>query len=278
MPPSLFDQLQQTLTTQGPAAAIEQLCSELRERKEYGNLFYALLMKKRHELGASPVATGSNQDLPPEAHQAFEDGIRQAALRVGGLYLEDGNIPQAWGYFRMLGETEPVRQALEKLKPGADEDLQPIIDIAFHQAVHPRQGFDWILERYGICSAITTLGGNGGLAPDARNYCIQRLVRSLHADLVERLKVDIAQRQSFAPTAQAIPELLAGRAWLFEDDCYHIDISHLSSVVQMSMQLEPCAELALRASYAPMANNCRHAFNSMPIRHSRINMRITMRI
>ena len=28
----------------------------------------------------------------------------------------------------------------------------------------------------------------------------------------------------------------------------------------MSMQLEPCAELALRASCAPMANNCRRSF------------------
>ena len=185
MAPPLFDQLQQTLASQGPAAAIEQLCRDLRDRKEYGNLFYALLMKKRHELGASPVATGSNQDLPAEVHQAFEDGIRQAALTVGGLYLDDGNIPQAWGYFRMLGETETVRQALEKLKPGPDEDLQPIIDIAFHQAVHPRQGFDWILDATAFVAPSPRSAAMAALAPDARNYCIQRLVRLLHADLVD---------------------------------------------------------------------------------------------
>jgi hypothetical protein len=246
MPSPSLDDLQQTLTTQGAAAAIERLCADLRERKDYANLFYALLMKKRHELGVSPVATGSNQDLPPEVHQAFEEGIREAAVAVGNLYLEDHQIPQAWGYFRMLGETSPVHQALDKLRPKEDDDVQPVIDIAFHQGVHPRKGFDWILERYGICSAITTLGGGDlPFAPEVKHYCIKRLVRSLHADLTARLKAEIAHKQGFEPTGKSIPDLLAGRDWLFEDDCYHIDISHLSSVVQMSTQLETCDELKL---------------------------------
>ena len=40
-------------------------------------------------------------------------------------------------------------------------------------------------------------------------------------------------------------ELIAGRDWLFADDFYHIDLSHLNSVVQMATQLEKCAELEL---------------------------------
>src|ERR1700680_2576704 len=94
-PAIAFDDLQETLSTRGPAAAIDRLCADLRERKDYANLFYALLMKKRHELGVSPVATGSNQDLPAEVHQQFEEGIRSAAVTVGNLYLEDGQIAQA---------------------------------------------------------------------------------------------------------------------------------------------------------------------------------------
>ncbi len=241
-----LDDLQQTLTARGPAAAIEQLCADLRERKEYGQLFYALLMKKRHELGVSPIATGSNLDLPPAVHQQFEEGIRDAAITVGNLYLEDGNIPQAWGYYRMLGETEPVRQALDKRQFQDDEDVQPLIDIAFHQGVHPRKGFDWILERYGLCSAITSLGGgDAALDQEVKGYCIKRLVRSLHAELMERLRAEISHKQGFAPTGHTIPELLTGRDWLFEDEGYHIDISHLSSVVQMSTQLDACEELKL---------------------------------
>src|SRR5437868_8016967 len=116
-----LDDLQNIMTVQGPAAAIDRLCANLRASKDYANLFYALLMKKRHELGVSPVATGSNQDLPAEVHQQFEEGIRSAATTVGNLHLAEGNIPQAWGYFRMLGATEPVRQALDAYQPKEEE-------------------------------------------------------------------------------------------------------------------------------------------------------------
>ncbi|MCI0641054.1 MAG: hypothetical protein L0Y72_02575 [Gemmataceae bacterium] len=244
---NLYDELEKTVATQGPEAGINRLITELREQKNYGSLFYALLMKKRHELGVSPVATGTNQDLPAAAHQGFEEGIREAARTVGQLYLTEGNLPAAWAYFRMLGENEPVRQALDKYQPGAEEDVHPLIDIAFHQGVHPKKGFDWILGRYGTCSAITTMGGGEvPFPPDVKAYCIERLVHTLHEELTERLKAEIQRVQGFQPTGKSIPELLAGRDWLFADDCYHIDISHLSSVVQMSMQLDTNADTSPR--------------------------------
>jgi hypothetical protein len=42
-----------------------------------------------------------------------------------------------------------------------------------------------------------------------------------------------------------VRQLITDRDWLFEEEAYHIDTSHLSSVVQMSMTLSPCAELEL---------------------------------
>ncbi|MCI0681554.1 MAG: hypothetical protein L0Y71_05585 [Gemmataceae bacterium] len=242
----LFDDLQQTLSTDGPVAAIDKLCADLKARKEYAGLFYTLLMKKRHELGVSPIATGSNQDLPPALHQAFEDGIREAARTVGKLWLDEGDIPQAWAYYRMLGETEPVAQALDKVELKEDQDVQPIIDIAFHQGVHPRKGFEWILRRYGICSSITTMAGGDLPFPlEVRQDCIKRLIRALHEELFERLKAEIQRKQGFAPTGKTIAELMAGRDWLFADEFYHIDLSHLSAVVQMSAQLDNCDELGM---------------------------------
>jgi hypothetical protein len=241
-----LDALQSTLAAKGPVAALDQLCDDLKARKEYAALFYTLLMKKRHELGVSPIATGSNQDLPAGAHHAFEDGIREAARTVGKLWLEAGDIPQAWAYYRMLGETEPVAQALDKIELQEDQDVQPLIDIAFHQGVHPKKGFEWILKRYGICSSITTMGGGELPFPlDVRQDCIKRLVRALHEELTERLKGEIQRQQGFAPTGKSIAELIAGRDWLFADEFYHIDLSHLSSVVQMSAQLDKCDELGM---------------------------------
>jgi hypothetical protein len=243
---AVFDELKITLVDRGVPAAIVQLCRILREQKDYSSLFYALLLKKRHELGVSPIPTGSAQELPEETHEPYEDAIRQAGREVGQLYLEQGDIPHAWVYFRMLGENDPVHDALEEFQPGESEDVQQLVDIAFHQGVHPRRGFDLLLERFGICSAITMVGSQEmGLAADVRDYCIRRLVRALHAELCQRLKAEIMHKEGCAPEVNSVSELMAGRGWLFQDDFYHIDISHLGAVVQMSIFLSQGEELRL---------------------------------
>src|SRR5262249_10969390 len=151
MDPTIYDRLRQTLADRGADAAITQLCTELQERKEYAPLFYALLLKKRHELGVSPVPTEASQNLPESVHAPYEEAIREAGRRVGQLYLDEDDIPGAWMYFRMLGEPEPVAQALDKAQPGDGEDGLQLMEIAFHHGVNPKKGFDWILERHGIC-------------------------------------------------------------------------------------------------------------------------------
>jgi hypothetical protein len=244
----LFDELQQTLKSEGPGAAVERLCEDLRRRQDYSNLFYALLLRKRLALGVSPVPTGASQDLPVSAHGPYEDAIRQACRTVGRLYLEADDIPRAWAYYRMLGETEPVARAIEHARLVEGEDCQALIEIAYHQGVNPRKGFDLILQRYGLCSAITTLGGahEAPFGTEVRDHCIKRLVRALHRELRERLAAEIAQREGSPPAAPSIPELLQGRDWLFEGDfAYHVDVSHLGAVVQMAIFLSPGEELEL---------------------------------
>src|SRR5271166_6646657 len=107
MLPNTLDELQRTLGESGPAEAIDRLCDRLREDKDYRSLFYALLMKRRQELGVSPIPTGPAADLPPSVHVPYEEAIREAGRHVGGLYLAEGQVAEAWFYFRMLGEPDP---------------------------------------------------------------------------------------------------------------------------------------------------------------------------
>ncbi|MFN4257840.1 MAG: hypothetical protein ACK4RK_00970 [Gemmataceae bacterium] len=246
MDSTILDQLQQTLQSQGADQALTQLCDTLRRDKDYTSLFYALLLKKRHELGIAPVLTNASSQLSEQQQLDYEDGIRAAGREVGQLYLDDGNISRAWAFFRMLGEPEPVARALDAFQLNDEEDCQELVEIAFHQGVNPKKGFDMILNRYGICSAITTMGsGELPFPPDVRNYCITRLVVALHEQLVERLHAEIAAREGTAPSTKHVPELIANRAWLFDDEFYHVDVSHLGAVVQMSVYLTPCPELKL---------------------------------
>lgn len=247
----MFDELQQTLAQQGPKAAIDQLCTELRERKDYNGLFYAMLLRKRHELGLSPVPSGASADIPEALQPPYEDAIRDAARMVGNLYLDQGDIGQAFLYFRMIGELSPIVAAIERFEPGEGEDVQQVVEIAFHHGVSPKKGFDLLLQRFGLCSAITTAsGGDYNHPPDVRTYCIQRLIRALYEELVSRLKSEIFNKEGTEPIETSVRELIRNRPNLFEDDFYHIDVSHLSSVVQMSMHVPPGPELEMARELA----------------------------
>ncbi len=243
-PPALdaaaFARLQTTLAARGPVAAVEELVAELRKGDDFQALFYALLMKKRVELGVSPFPTGPANELPPETHEPYEDAIRDAGRHVGGMLLARKEFSKAWAFYRMLGEPEPVRDALEAFNPGPDDDVYPVIEIAWQNGLLPKKGLDLVLERHGICSAITMVSGSDLASnPELREYCITKLAAALHAQLTERLRNDLAGRGVTVPEGSTIPQLVEMDPALFAEDAYHIDTSHLSSVVQMSTNLPP---------------------------------------
>lgn len=241
-----FQRLRETLTTAGPRAAVDKLCDDLRAAGDYHSLFYALLMKKRVELGVSPFPTGPSNDLPAEAHEPYEAAIRDAAREVGNIYLGQRDFAKAWGFFRLIGEPGPVKAALDAYEPGPDDDTYPVVDIAWHQQVHPQKGFDIYLTRHGICSTITMVGGSDLSAhPDLRTYCYAGLVRTLYQQLSERLTADLESRG--LPAGGTVAEML--RPELFGEDVYHVDVSHLSSVVQMALQLPLTEKATLRQAF-----------------------------
>jgi hypothetical protein len=271
MDQTLFRDLETTLSAQGAGAAVQRLCDGLRAAKDYHSLFYALLLKKRQEMGVNPLPTGPAADLPPQHHAEYEDAIRAAAREVGNLFLQDGNIANAWAYFRMIGEPDPVKAALDRYEPKPDEDLQALVQIAFYEKVHVTRGFDWILSRYGLCSSITTLGSQELPAdPAVRQHCIGRLVRALVAELRDRLLGEIERHDGSLPPEATAPadepgvirRLLADRDWLFADDFYHVDTSHLSSVVQMSLHLTPGANMDLARELCDYGARLSHKFTS----------------
>jgi hypothetical protein len=239
-----FDTLSRTATARGPVAAAEQLAAELREAEDYQGLFYARLLQARLRLGVSPFPTGPSADLPATVHEPYEDAIRAAAREVGGLLLAAGDLPRAWGYFRLIGEPEPVRQALDELTPGPEADIYALADLAWHQQLHPQKGFDLILNHHGICSAITLVSSADlNSRPELRDYATKKLVAALHEQLLERLGADVESRGG--TRSNSAKAMVASTPDLFGEDTYHVDVSHLNSVVQLAAQLPACTELDL---------------------------------
>jgi hypothetical protein len=160
-----------------------------------------------------------------------------------------------------------VAAAIEAYRPAeGDEQVGQIIEIAFNQGAHPRRGFELILEHYGTCSAITAFEH---LPPEesVRVPCAAALVRQLHEQLSFSLRADIARRgQPAPPEGASIPELIAGKPWLFADDAYHIDISHLGAVVRMAPLLTDPEALGLAIELTDYGRNLsgRHRYEGEP--------------
>jgi len=241
---ALYRRVRAAFEAAGPSGGVVALCAELEAAGEFQPLFYALLMRRRVELNLSPFPLSPATELPAEAHEAYEDAIRQAARKVGTMLLARGDIAKAWAYFRIINEPGPVKDALAAHTPGPDDDVYPLVEIAWQQNVLPEKGFDLILDRSGVCSAITMVGSADLNAnPTLRDYCVKRLVRALHAQLTERLAGDLTQRGVTLTEGVTIPQMLTDHPELMADDAYHIDTSHLSSVVTAAMQLPDCDEL-----------------------------------
>ncbi|MSR32196.1 MAG: hypothetical protein EXR99_11890 [Gemmataceae bacterium] len=250
MPDTIYDQLTLELKKSGAQEALKLLCSHLEASGDYHKLFYALLSRARAEKGLCAIPTSPSSDVPPSLHQQFEEDIRNSARKAATLFLAKGDLEQAWQYFKMIGETEPIRAAIDALNPGPEDDIEAPVRLAFYEGLNMPRGFDWILQRYGMCNAITTLSSQDFAAiPAVREYCLQKLLRALYEELAGRIAAEIERREGKLPQIEVktgcLRNLMAGRDWLFEEDAYHIDLSHLSSTVQMSIHLPPGEELDL---------------------------------
>src|SRR5439155_2279203 len=117
--------LARTLAAAGPTAAVDELIETLRRAGNYEALFYALLLRARHQMGADPIPSRPANELPEPLHAPYEEAIREAARTVGRLYLDAGDIPRAWNYYRLISEPAPVRAALDAVALGEDDDFFP---------------------------------------------------------------------------------------------------------------------------------------------------------
>lgn len=245
-----FDELAEINKAKGPAAALDHLIGVLRSEKRFHPLFDALLMKKRLELGLGLVRPTSLKDVPEEKRDEFEKLYIDAAREVGHLLLEDNAIPQAWNYLRAINEPQKVVDAIAALPEGAAAD--DVIEIALFQGIAPVKGLGMYLASHGTCSTITAFEQlSTQLPPEARRECAKVLVKKLYDDLRANVEHDVLRKQPMNPPGQTLRELIAGREFLFADDSYHIDVSHLNAVVRFARFLDAgCPELELALQLA----------------------------
>lgn len=241
-----FALLEETIRSEGEDAAFELLIRQAREEGRYREVFSARSMQARRRMGLPLIEIDPVVNLSDAQRVEYERSLADAARETGELFLAAGDIVGAWPYFRAVGETARVAEAMEAVS-GA-ENLDGIIDIAFREQVNPRKGFELILEHRGICNAITWFGAMP--EGDARRECLKLLVRNLYMELAGAIRQHIAKVEGTAPATESVAELIGGRAWLFEGNNYHVDTTHLTSVLRFTVELEDAASMRMAVEMA----------------------------
>ena len=246
-----FESLDQTLEASGPAAAVDQLIGDLQQRKSYRPLLDALLLKARLELGLPLIPGKSTSNWPEPIKTAYEDRYVESIREVGSMLLNSGDIAGAWPYFRAIAEPAPIAKAIDEFETdGSDDRLHGIVEVAFNQGANPGKGFALSLKHYGTCSAVTAFE-HLPREEAVRSTAADRLVRQVHEHLVGNLRNEIESRgQPLPPPGTSIPNLMKGRDWLFADEAYHIDVSHLAATVRVGPLLQDLATMALALELA----------------------------
>lgn len=234
-----FESIEQALENEGPASAIDRLVQTLEETGPPRALLDALLVKARFDLGLPLVQASPLSEIPEPTRTEYEDRYVEAIRHVGGKLLESGRIVEAWPYFRTIGEPKPVADAIDRYEPSESEDqVGPVIEVALSGGANPRKGFSMVLAQYGICSSITAFEHLSPADEPLRADCSAMLVRALHEQLVEGLRAEIARQGKPLPSeGTSVAGLLDAHEWLMADEAYHIDTSHLASVVRMGLLL-----------------------------------------
>jgi hypothetical protein len=246
IPPELFGQLEALVTKHEPLEAVNQLCQSLESLGDWDSYFYALLLKKRVEMGISPFPTGSQEDFPQSLHDEYEQTIRQAGQKVAQEFIKAGNLHRAYTYLNMLGELKTLTEHFENAPPPDEANIQSYIEVALYRNIHPFKGFSVLLDRYGICNAVTAFSSHDFASHNsAKQECIKLLVRSLHQQLKERLTNDLESRGFSWPEGATIAQTIQKHPELMDEGAYHVDTSHLSNICSFALELDPCPEQLL---------------------------------
>jgi hypothetical protein len=249
-PEAIFDVIARSLQSDGPAAALDRLVTELDEAKNYRALLDALLLRARHDLGLPLIHVGSLTEISEPARTQYENRYVEAIRSVGTKFLESGDLIAAWPYFRAIGETDPIAKAIDdyQSEEGLDEKLGQVIEIAFNQGANLRRGWELILNNYGTCSAITAFEQIPPQDHATRTACADTLVRHMHRQLLATLKAEVVAHGDPEPVDGATLESICeAHPWIFEDEAYHIDVSHLSASVRTAVGLSDQETIALAA-------------------------------
>jgi hypothetical protein len=235
---TVFDELSEALRRGGADEVLDWLAERLRSEKRYHELFEALKMRARRNVGLPLLYSETPETLTDEQRDRLEEGLLAACREVGTLLIRNGAIRHGWMYLRPVGDRGLAIEALQSIDPH-EANVDELIEVTLHEGVDLERGYQLVLEHRGTCNAITTFETVIAQRPRSdRQAAAGLLVRQLHRELLHSLRTDIARQEGKEPQETTIRELVADRDWLFGEFAYHVDTTHLAATVRFARLLD----------------------------------------
>lgn len=253
-----FESLEKTVLESGPASAAKLLADEMRCHQRYPELFEALKMLHRIELGLPAVHTdlsgahvATQQDaISPDLQDQLDKKLLGACAEVGTALMRAGNLQEGWMYMRAVGDKQATADAMRDV-PVTQDNLDTVLGLLVHEAIDVARGTKLSLEMRGTCNTITMLDSVVSMRGRAdQQAAVGTLVEHVHSELLSSLKSDIVRREKCDGTSPvhaetSLEKLLATRPTLLRDGTYHLDTTHLSSTVRFARILDDEQQLRL---------------------------------
>lgn len=245
VPAASFAQLESSLQQGGAAAVLAQAADQLRKEKRYHELFEALKMQLRLKLGLPLQSSEGSDGLSEQQRKELEDGLIAACREVGSLLIKQGKVREGYMYLRPVGEPAEARALLADIEPDED-NAEELIEVLLHEGVDIGRGFQLMIDQYGTCSSITQYENSVARRPrHEQQPAARKLLQKVHSDLLGSVKHDIAKQEGATPSGNTLLELVRDREWLFQENAYHIDTTHLAATVRNARVLSDKADLKM---------------------------------
>jgi hypothetical protein len=242
---AIFRHLERAAAEGGTRAALDALVDALRVAGREHELFEALKFRIRAELGLPLAPRDLDETLEPSIRDRLDQGLIAACQEVGQRLMDAGRLRESWTYLRVLGDRQAAQQALARAAV-RDDSVGELIELCIHEQLDLARGFRLLLEHYGTCNAITTFNSSMyGHPRQRRAIGAEILVRHLHDELLTNVREHFRRQTGDAPQGDRLAALLSQHPSLVADGTYHIDTTHLASVVRIARDLDAMDALEL---------------------------------
>lgn len=257
-PPVIFNRL--ATQHDDPAAMIETTIAHYRSIGRPLELFEALKMRIRNRLGLPLIAPEDEPRQSDDVDRQLEAGLLDACRETGEMLLGQGRIREGWMYLRPTGDTARAAELIGHIEPSED-NVEDLITVLLHEGVDVARGYQLLIDRNGTCNSITTYEQSiSGREKRDRIAAARVLLNHFYEELCESVRGDISRNEAPAAPDETLGDMLAKRKWILQDGGYHLDTTHLSSVIRIARVLDDQPSLQRAYELVQYGRRLHHQF------------------